>query len=96
MITKEQIAGFVVVASCCLAEKAAKFVDLKTIGDSTANDELLTIEVINAQLDAIAGYDPVLLTNCLTYDEIIKVIEFIMKKLCICTDLNLLPSVIIP
>lgn len=71
-----------------LVYRGSRSIDLVNIGDKTFTAEKNLVNLIFAMLSTTANYDPDAENNCLTYQEIRDLIEFIDLKLEVSADFD--------
>lgn len=92
MLTEGQINSFNIMALNKLVLFGERTVDLSNIGDKTFKDKNNLLDLLNAMLSVTANYDPLAITNCLTYTEIFNLMQFIDLKLEVAADFDNLPE----
>lgn len=92
MMNVGQINSFNIMALNKLVYKGSRSVDLINIGDKTAAEQKNMVNLLHAMLYSIANYDPDAENNCLTYDQVLGLIEFIDQKLEVSANFDNLPE----
>lgn len=91
-LTAGQINSFNIMALKKLVYKGDRSVDLANIGDKTFNEQKNLVNLLHAMLTVTANYDPDAESNCLTYEQILGLIEFIDLKLEVAANFDNLPE----
>lgn len=88
-VTSGQIRGFVYIANRQWGIEMAKYSDYCKYGDKASAEQYSCFYMIGSMIDTICRYEP---NNCLTYEQVFSMMQYVAKRLGFNYNLNNTPS----